>query len=88
MESSNYFFTQEIINILLKVKAIKQCPLHPDSYIKVMDDVPEITYAYGAIFLKEIQPTKITFKEFASLIKSTFDLLPEECYDCNQVEKE
>jgi hypothetical protein len=30
-----------------------------------MDDVPEIAYAYGAIFLKEIQPTEISFKEFA-----------------------
>ena len=88
MDHSNYSFNNEIIDILLKVCAIRQCQYHPDSYVKIMDDVPEIAYAYGANYLKENQPIGISFKEFASLIKSTFDTLPEECYDCNQLEKE
>ena len=88
MDHSNYSFYNEIIDILLKVHAVKQCPLHPDSYIKVMDDVPEIAYAYGANYLKTIQPTRFTFRDFASLIKNTFDLLHEECYDCIQLKKD
>ena len=88
MDHSNYSFNNEIIDILLKVHAISQCQYHPDTYVKIMDDVPEIAYAYGANYLKEIQPARISFKEFASLIKDTFDLLPEECDDCNQLEKD
>ena len=86
MDYTNHSFYHEIISLLLKAHAIKQCLYHPDSYIKIMDDVPEIAYAYGANYLKEIQPARISFKEFASLIKDTFDLLPEECDDCNQLE--
>jgi len=51
MNSSNYSYNQEVVNILLKVNAIKQCLLHPDSYIKVMDNMPRKAYAYAANYL-------------------------------------
>lgn len=88
MNHPDYLYYHEIINILLKVHSIKQCPFHPDSYIKIKDYIPKKAYAYGANYLKRNQSIGITFKEFASLIKSTYDLLTEVCYDCNQLEKD
>lgn len=88
MNSSNYSYNQEVVNILLKVNAIKQCLLHPDSYIKVMDNMPRKAYAYAANYLKEIRPIEMSFEEFASLIEDTFKILPEECWECMKLAEE
>lgn len=75
------------IRVLQDGNAVKPCIFHPDSYYAMLEDIPS---GIEKIEAKVVANADIELdrEKLHSLVHEVFDSLPDECRECEKINKE
>ena len=78
---------QLAMRVLLDCNAIRQCILHPDSYFTILEDLPsEIDKVEARVIANA--DVELDRETLHSVVSEVFDTLPDECRECEKINKE
>lgn len=78
---------QAAIRVLQDSNAVRQCVLHPDSYYKILEDIPSGIEKVEARVAANAD-VELDREALHSLVLEVFNTLPDECRECEKLNKE
>ncbi len=83
----NYENYKAAVSVLQSCNAVRQCVLHPDSYYKILEDIPSGIEKVEARVAANAD-VELDCKYLHSLVLEVFNTLPGECRECEKLNKE
>lgn len=84
---NNYQNYKFAIRVLQDSYAVRQCVLHPDSYYKILEDIPSGIEKVEARVAANAD-VELDRESLHSLVLEVFNTLPEGCKECEKINKE
>jgi len=84
---NNYQNYKFAIRVLQDCNAVRQCVLHPDSYYKILEDIPSGIEKVEARVAANAD-VELDREALHSLVLEVFSTLPGECRECEKISKE
>lgn len=75
------------MRILQNCNAVKQCVLHPDSCYTIQEDIPSGIEKVEARVVANAD-VELDRKVLHSMVLNVFNTLPDECRECEKLNKE
>lgn len=84
---NNYQNYKFAIRVLQDSNAVRQCAFHPDSYYTILEDIPSGIEEVEARVVANAD-IELDREALHSLVLEVFNTLPDECRECEKLNKE